>query len=324
MLFIPARLDRIIAAMDKIKVGVIGVGHLGQHHARIYAGMDGVELAGICDTDLGRARSLARKYKTNAFSDYRQMFGIIDCASIVVPTELHFPVTKECLHNGISVLIEKPMTKSVEEADELLEEAGKNGLIIQVGHIERFNAAVRALDEVPGNVRFIECHRLGPFKKRALDVGVVLDLMIHDIDIILALVKSEIASIDAVGVNILTDHEDLANVRIRFKNGAVANLTASRVTDKEMRKIRLFKDDCYISLDYVKQESVIYRKINNRITGKLINIKKEEPLKKELEAFIACLKAGGRPLVSGEEGRDALKIALQIEDAIKETLRSNA
>lgn len=304
--------------MDRIKVGVIGIGHLGQHHARIYAGMDGVELAGICDIDPRRAKKLAKKYRTTAFTDYKQMFGVINCASVVVPTELHYHVAKDCLLNGISVLIEKPMAKYVGEADDLLEIARNRKLIIQVGHIERFNAAVRALDEVPGNVRFIECHRLGPFKKRALDVGVVLDLMIHDIDIVFGLVRSEVVSIDAVGVNILTDHEDLANVRIRFKNGAVANLTASRVTKSEMRKIRLFKDDCYISLDYIKQEAVLYRKINNRITGKLINIKKEEPLKKELEAFVNCIKTGERPLVSGEEGRDALKAALQIEDAIRE------
>ncbi len=310
--------------MDKIKVGVIGVGHLGQHHARIYAGMEGVELAGICDTDIRRAKKFARKYKTSAFTDHKQMFGMINCASVVVPTDLHYHVAKDCLLNGISVLIEKPVTKSVGEADDLLNIARDRKLIIQVGHIERFNAAVRALDEIPGNVRFIECHRLGPFKKRALDVGVVLDLMIHDIDIILGLVRSEVLSIDAVGVNILTDHEDLANVRIRFKNGAVANLTASRVTKAEMRKIRLFKDDCYISLDYIKQDAVLYRKTNNRITGKLINIKKEEPLKKELEAFVNCIRTGERPLVSGEEGRDALKIALQIEDAIKENLNNNA
>jgi len=304
--------------MANIKVGVIGVGHLGQHHARIYAGMDGVELAGICDIDPRRAKKFAKKYRTTAFTDYKQMFGVINCVSVVVPTELHYQVAKDCLLNSISVLIEKPMTKFVGEADDLLNIARDRKLIIQVGHIERFNAAVRALDEIPGNVRFIECHRLGPFKKRALDVGVVLDLMIHDIDIIFGLVRSEVVSIDAVGVNILTDHEDLANVRIRFKNGAVANLTASRVTKSEMRKIRLFKDDCYISLDYIKQEAVLYRKINNRITGKLINIKKEEPLKKELEAFVNCVKTGERPLVSGEEGRDALKAALQIEDAIRE------
>ena len=310
--------------MDKIKAGVIGVGHLGQHHARIYAGMEGVELAGICDTDIRRAKKFARKYRTGAFTDYRQMFGAVNCASVVVPTELHYHVAKDCLLNGVSVLIEKPVTKFVGEADDLLNIARDRKLIIQVGHIERFNAAVRALDEIPGNVRFIECHRLGPFKKRALDVGVVLDLMIHDLDIILGLVRSEVSSIDAVGVNILTDHEDLANVRIRFKNGAVANLTASRVTKAEMRKIRLFKDDCYISLDYIKQDAVLYRKINNRITGKLINIKKEEPLKKELEAFINCVRTGERPLVSGEEGRDALRIALQIEDAIKENLKNNA
>ncbi len=310
--------------MDKIKAGVIGVGHLGQHHARIYAGMEGVELVGICDVDLRRAKKIAGKYRANVFTDYKQMFGVINCASIVAPTELHHRIARDCLLNGVSVLVEKPMTKLVGEAEDLLNIARDRRLIIQVGHIERFNAAVRALDEIPGNVRFIECHRLGPFKKRALDVGVVLDLMIHDIDIILGLVRSEVVSIDAVGINILTDHEDLANVRIRFKNGAVANLTASRVTKDEMRKIRLFKDDCYISLDYIKQDAVIYRKINNRITGRLINIKKEEPLKKELEAFINCVRTGERPLVSGEEGRDALKIALQIEDAIRENIKNNA
>jgi predicted dehydrogenase len=303
--------------MNKIKVGVIGTGHLGRHHARIYSGMKDVELAGICDINLRLAGRLAKKYHSTAYSNYKEMFGVIDCASIVVPTELHYQVAKDCLSNNISVLVEKPMTKTVSEAEELLSLAKEHGLILQVGHIERFNAAVMALDEIPGKVRFVECHRLGPFKKRALDVGVVLDLMIHDIDIILGLVKSEVASVDAVGVNILTPHEDLANVRIRFVNGAVANLTASRVTKDEMRKIRLFKEDCYVSLDYIKQAAAVYRKSGDKITARMINIRKEEPLKKELEAFINCVKTRERPLVSGEEGRDALKIALQIADAIK-------
>ncbi|KPK38582.1 MAG: hypothetical protein AMJ78_09765, partial [Omnitrophica WOR_2 bacterium SM23_29] len=256
--------------------------------------------------------------------EYKDMFGNIDCVSVVVPTELHYRVAKDCLLNGISTLIEKPMTKTVAEADELLSLAKERALILQVGHIERFNAAVKALDEIPGKVRFIECHRLGPFKKRALDVGVVLDLMIHDIDIILGLVKSEVISIDAVGVNILTDYEDLANVRMRFKNGAVTNLTASRVTKDELRKIRIFKEDCYISLDFIKQEAVIYRKILNKITSQRINIKKGEPLKKELEAFVYSVKTNERPLVSGEEGRNALKIALEIVDEIKKNLRAYA
>lgn len=303
--------------MDRLRVGVIGVGHLGQHHARIYSGMKEAELAGICDINPARARKIAKKYRTSDYTDYKDLFGKIDCASIVVPTELHYQVAKDCLLNNISILVEKPMTKTVEEADELLSLAKERKLILQVGHIERFNAAVQSLEEFPGKVRFIECHRLGPFKKRALDVGVVLDLMIHDIDIILGLVKSEVVSMDAVGVNILTDYEDLANVRIRFKNGAIANLTASRVTKDELRKIRLFKEDCYISLDYVKQQAAIYRKIGKKITGRIINIRKEEPLKKELEAFISCVGTSERPLVSGEEGRDALKTALQILETIK-------
>lgn len=310
--------------MGKIRVGVIGVGHLGSHHARIYSGMEDVELAGVCDINSSRAKRIARKYRTTAYCEYKDMFGKIDCASVVVPTELHYRVAKDCLLNGVSTLIEKPMTKTVAEADELLSLAKERALILQVGHIERFNAAVKALDEIPGKVRFIECHRLGPFKKRALDVGVVLDLMIHDIDIILGLVKSEVISIDAVGVNILTDYEDLANVRMRFKNGAVTNLTASRVTKDELRKIRIFKEDCYISLDFIKQEAVIYRKILNKITSQRINIKKGEPLKKELEAFVYSVKTNERPLVSGEEGKNALKIALEIVDEIKENLRAYA
>jgi len=310
--------------MGKIRVGVIGVGHLGSHHARLYSGTADVELAGVCDINFSRAKRIARKYRTTAYCEYKDMFGKIDCASVVVPTELHYRVAKDCLLNGISTLIEKPMTKTVAEADELLTLAKERALILQVGHIERFNAAVKALDEIPGRVRFIECHRLGPFKKRALDVGVVLDLMIHDIDIILGLVKSEVISIDAVGVNILTDYEDLANVRMRFKNGAVANLTASRVTKDELRKIRIFKEDCYISLDFIKQEAVIYRKTLKKITSQRINIKKEEPLKKELEAFVYSVKTDERPLVSGEEGRNALKIALEIVDEIKKNLRAYA
>ncbi len=307
--------------MGVIRVGVIGVGHLGIHHARIYSAMEEVELLGVCDINATRAKKIATRYHTTPYCNYKDMFGRIDCASVVVPTELHYRIAKDCLLNGVSILIEKPMTKTVAEADELLLLAKERDLILQVGHIERFNAGVKTLDEIPGKVRFVECHRLGPFKKRALDVGVVLDLMIHDIDIILGLVKSEVISIDAVGVNILTDHEDLANVRLRFKNGAVANLTASRVTKDEMRKIRIFKEDCYISLDYIKQEAAIYRKNKNKITGRRINIKKEEPLKSELEAFIFSVKTHERPLVSGEEGRDALRIALEIVDAIKENLR---
>lgn len=310
--------------MGKVRVGVIGVGHLGNHHARIYSTMEDVELGGVCDINVARAKRAAKKYRTTAYIDYKDMLGKIDCASVVVPTELHYKVAKDLLLNGVSVLIEKPMTKVVAEADELLCLAKERGLILQVGHIERFNAAVRALHEIPGNVRFIECHRLGPFKKRALDVGVVLDLMIHDIDIILGLVQSEVVSIDAVGVNILTEHEDLANVRIRFENGAVANLTASRVTKAELRKIRIFKEDCYISLDYIRQEAAIYRKMGKKIVSRRINIRKEEPLKRELEAFILSVRTGERPLVSGEEGRDALKIALEIVNAIKENLRAYA
>ncbi len=307
--------------MKKIKVGVVGVGSLGSIHARIFTRLVEVELVGVVDLNLKRAKKVARVCRCQYFSDYKQLFGKVCAASIVVPTRLHYQVARDFLQHNIHLLVEKPFTSHVFEADKLLALAKIKGLVLQVGHVERFNAAVQAIQQLPGKPKFIECHRLGPFASRVKDVGVVLDLMIHDIDIVLGLVNSPVESIQAVGVNVLTSHEDIANVRLNFKNGAVANITASRISPKSMRKIRLFQENAYISLDYEAQEALIYEKKGNRISRKRINIKKEKPLQKELQSFIQCVKEKRAPLVSGQEGREALAVASEILKKIKIQVR---
>jgi len=303
--------------MSKLRVAVIGVGHLGSIHARIYSEMKNIELVGVCDIDIRKARKVARACKTKAYASYKDLIGQIDAASVVVPTNLHYQVSKDLLLNGINLLIEKPMTKTLEEADELLEIAEKRNLILQVGHVERFNAAIRAIEHLAHKPRFIEVHRLGPFPNRSTDIGVVMDLMIHDIDIILGFVKSKVARVEAVGLKVLTNYEDIANARIVFEDKTVADVTASRLTPNAMRKIRIFVEDAYISLDYLKQDALIYTKQNNKIVYKRVNIKKEQPLQKELQAFADCVNTKEKPLVSGKEAREALKVALDIIEDIK-------
>jgi predicted dehydrogenase len=304
--------------MSDLRMGVVGVGYLGSIHARVYSRMPGVKLIGVCDSDMARARTIAKKFRTAAFPDYRDLIGKVDAASVVVPTNLHHAVAKGLLENGVHLIVEKPITTTLQEADDLLAVAKAKGLILQVGHVERFNAGFLAVEKIINKPIFIECHRLGPFKKRATDVGVVLDLMIHDIDIILGLIKQKIKDIEAVGAPVLTEREDIANVRIRFENNSVANLTVSRITDKTMRKIRIFQRDAYISLDYFKASCLIYRKTGSRITCQGVKIKKEEPLKLELESFANCVRSQERPLVSGLEGRKALAAALEIEKKIQD------
>lgn len=304
-----------------IRVAVIGVGHLGQHHARIYSQMKDVELVGVVDIDKERSRRIAQEYGTSAYTEYTQVLKRVDAANIAVPTELHHRISKDFLDAGVHILIEKPMTQTLEEADELLGLAKRKNLVLQVGHIERFNPAVSALNRVIKEPRFIECHRLGPFKPRAANIGVVMDLMIHDIDIILSLVNSPVKRIEAVGVPVLSQEEDIANTRITFENGCVANLTASRVTKEETRKIRIFQRDAYFSLDYINQELLIYRREiapdgGVRIVSSQPEIEKVEPLKLELEAFIHAIQKGQEPLVSGEAGREALAIAREISRKI--------
>ena len=303
--------------MGKLKIAVVGVGSLGSIHARIFAQLKDAELVGVVDPNLKRAKKVARACHCQYFRDYQQLFGLAEAASIVVPTHLHYQIARDLLQHNIHLLVEKPFTSTVGEADKLLTLAKTKGVVLQVGHVERFNAAVQAVQGLPGKPKFIECHRLGPFASRVKDVGVVLDLMIHDIDIVLGLVNSRVQSIEAIGVNVLTQHEDIANARIHFKNGAVANITASRISPKSIRKIRLFQENAYISLDYEAQQALIYEKQGNKITRRRINIKKEKPLQKELQSFIHCIKEKRSPLVSGLEGRDALAVATEILAKIK-------
>ncbi len=303
--------------MDKVRVGVVGVGHLGSIHAKDYARLDNVKLVGVCDCNLERALEIGKRFRTASYADYEELFEKIDAVSIVVPTSLHYNIAKDFLKHNIHVLIEKPVTKTLSEADELIEIAEERKLILQVGHIERFNSAVLAIEPFLKKPKFIECQRLGPFHKRVKDVGVVLDLMIHDIDIVLGLMEQDVVNIEAVGLSTISDYEDVANVRLTFQDGTVADITASRVTKDVVRKMRIFQEDSYVSLDYVTQEAAIYRKTEDRILKEKIVIKKKEPLKKELKSFIECVRTGKRPIVAGIEGRRALQVALEIIEKLK-------
>jgi len=307
--------------METVNVGVVGVGHLGSRHARVYSHLRSANLVGVCDVDKKHAKRIGRKYKVWYFADYREFFNKVQAVSIVVPTNHHHKIAKEFLQAGIHVLVEKPVTKTLEEADELIKIAKEKDLILQVGHIERFNPAVRAMEPFLKRARFIEGQRMGPFNKkgRIKDVGVVLDLMIHDIDIILGLVRSEVKHIEAVGTSSVSAFEDMANVRLTFKNGSICDITASRITSEEVRKIRIFQEDSYIALDLLHRDAYIFRKLNGDIRKEKIKIKNAEPLKQELKSFINCIRNNSQPVVSGKEGREALAVALAILDNIKTT-----
>jgi len=298
--------------MNKLRVAVIGIGRLGSIHARVYNELSNVELIGLCDIDQEKLKAAGRNYTTSTFLDYNDLIDKVDAVSIAVPTNKHYSIAKDFIAHGKHVLIEKPITNNLRDAQELIVLAKKHGTILQVGHVERFNSAFSAVQKIVDNPRFIECHRLSPFPHRSLDIGVVLDVMIHDIDIILGLVKSEIKSVEATGVAVLTPSEDIAETRLTFKNGCVCNLTASRISDEAMRKIRIFLTDTYISLDYGSQEAFLYRKEKNQIIKELLPIEKEEPLKREIESFVDCIAHKKRPLVSGEEAYDALELCNKI------------
>jgi len=299
---------------DSINVGVVGVGHLGSLHARVYAHLRSATLIGVCDIDKKRAKKIGRKYKVWYYSDYQQLFDKVQAVSIAVPTSLHHKIACDFLNAGIHVLVEKPITKTLEEADELVQIAEKNNLILQVGHVERFNPAIRAIEPYLKSPRFIEGQRMGPLSKKARikDVGVVLDLMIHDIDIILELIKSEIKNIEVIGTSSVSNHEDMANVRISLKNDVVCDITASRITEEEVRKIRIFQEDSFITVDLLNRNAYIFRKKDNNIIKENIKIRHNEPLKVELKSFINCVRTGSKPIVSGVEGRNALSVALSI------------
>lgn len=300
----------------KVNVAVIGVGHLGQHHARVYTELENANLLGIVDTNEEQLEIVCKRLNTKGYKSYKDIPEKIDAVSLAVPTKYHYDIALSLIADGINVLIEKPITETTAQAEELVKKAMEKNLIIQVGHIERFNPAMISLRETLTHPQFIEVHRLAPYKARSTDVGVVLDLMIHDIDIIFSLVNSEIKNINACGVCVLTDREDIANARIEFENGCVANVTASRISAEEMRKIRIFQDDAYISIDYKDQNIKAYRKENNNIVPQEIPTEKKEPLKAELESFVDCVIHKEEPIVTGEHGKRALEAAVAIVEQI--------
>lgn len=299
--------------MKKLNVAIIGIGHLGSKHLKVYDELKNqVNITGICDVNPGRTERLASHYKIPYFKNYQELVDKVDAVNICVPTVSHYEIAKYFLEHGVHTFVEKPITTTITQADELVALAQKNKIKLQVGHIERFNSAFLGIKHFTKDPLFIECHRLNLFPNRSLDIGVIMDLMIHDIDIILGLNNCPVKDLHAVGVNVLTDLEDIASVRIIFENGCVCNLTASRVSDEVTRKIRIFLRDTYISLDYVKQEAFIYKKHNGMIAKHALPIEREEPLKKELESFIDCICCDQQPIVSGIEGREALSLALKI------------
>ncbi len=302
--------------MKPIRVAVIGAGHLGSIHARVYSQLQGTQLVAICDTDLDRAARVAMDHGSRPIVDFRELPGQVDAVSVAVPTQSHFPIAKAFLAKGIHTLVEKPITETVREADALLAIARRTGAILQVGHVERFNAALRRVQDSLTNPRFIEVHRLAPFQPRGTEVGVVLDLMIHDLDLLLWLVKSPIRRVESVGVRVLTPFEDIANARVTFRNGAVANLTASRISKEAMRKFRIFQPASYISMDFLANAVDLFRHRDGRIDHERLAISGEEPLKAELAAFLDAIQHRRPPPVSGREARDALALALKVTKLI--------
>jgi predicted dehydrogenase len=302
-------------------MAVIGVGHLGRHHARILSSMEGARLTAVVDEIPERAQEIAAASATRAVTDYRELLGEIDAAVVAVPTGLHRQISVPLLERGIPVLVEKPMSRSLEDADAMLEAAEKGHALLAVGHTERHNPAVEAGMRLVTAPRFIEVHRLSAFPDRSLDIDVVFDLMIHDLDIVLAVVKSDVTAIEAVGVPVLTSKYDIANVRLRFASGCIANITASRISKDRVRKIRFFQQDAYLSIDYASQEVEGYRLVRRAprpdIEGGPIPVERDEPLRRELADFVRAVRTGGRPLVDGEAGRRALVLAARIAEKME-------
>jgi predicted dehydrogenase len=304
---------------DKLRVGVVGVGYLGKFHAEKYARMTDVDLVGLADIDAQAADCTADRLKTTAFGRHTDLIGRVDAVSIVVPTSVHFQIAKDFLNNGVDVLIEKPMTVTLAEADALVAVAADRDLIIQVGHLERFNPAVVALRGIVKRPLFIESHRLSLFRGRATDVSVVLDLMIHDIDLISNFAQSELISVHAAGVPVVSGEVDIANARLEFASGCVANVTASRISVKDERKIRLFQRDCYTSVDFVDRRITVIRRKgadpNSLIPGmdiQQLSFPQGDALDDELKAFVQSVRTRKPPQVDGRVGRDALRIALDV------------
>jgi predicted dehydrogenase len=301
-------------------VGVIGVGHVGKHHARLYSELPNVELVGVVDLQQAKAEEIATLHKTHSFADYRELFGKVDAVSLAVPTVDHARIGAELLEHGIDVLVEKQIASTTEQARALIDAAASNKRILQVGHVERFNPIITAASELATKPQFFEIHRLAAFTPRSLDIDVVLDLMIHDIDVVLSLVPAAVREVRAVGIPVLSQKADIANARVEFEDGCVANFTASRVSFEKTRKIRFFQPHDYISLDYATQTGTMVSLRMGRVTERKLEPEIQESLKLELAAFAECVKQRKAPLVSGEAGLRALELAVRINTAIAERL----
>lgn len=302
----------------KLKCGVAGVGYLGQHHARIYAELDSVDFMGIYEPDTERAREIADKYGCEIYRSLEALAEACDAVSVVVPTDKHHKVAVPLLEGGCHLLIEKPICQSLGEAADILSRAQKAGLLVQVGHIEHFNPVMSFLEQEVSEPKFITADRLAPFQPRGTEVGVTLDLMIHDIGIILQLVKSPVKQVQSVGVNVLSKTEDIANARIEFENGCVANLNTSRVSSKKLREIRVFQPNGYLSLDFMNQTGHVVRVKDGQLSTVEVPIEKGEPLKLELASFVESVNARKQPKVGGELGKTALELAITVTRQIRE------
>lgn len=315
---------------NRLRVGVIGVGHLGQHHARLLGAMDGVELVGVVDVKPGRADEVAARCGTKAWSTVAQLMDRTDAVTVAVPTVSHVEVALPFLERGIAVLVEKPIAPTMADADRLIDAAARAGATLATGHTERFNPAVVAALPLVSDPRFVEVHRLGTFPERSLDIDVIFDLMIHDLDLLIAAVRSEVVSIEAVGVNVLTARTDIANARLRFASGCVANVTASRISRDRVRKVRFFQHDSYVSIDYASQEVEVYRLDGSPaggphagrpvIQGGKLNVVNDEPLRRELVDFVEAVQHRREPGVTGRAGRDALELATKVAEKMSASL----
>jgi predicted dehydrogenase len=313
--------------MQKIRTAVIGVGYLGRFHAQKYAAAPDCELIGVAVERAAARDAVAAELGTRAFADYRELLGHVDAVSVVTPTPLHFPVARDCLNAGAHVLVEKPITEGAAEARELIALAARVKRVLQVGHLERFNSAILAAEPHLKSPRFIECHRLAPYRERGTDVNVVLDLMIHDIDIVQTIVGAPISTIDAIGTPVFSEEIDIANARIRFANGCVANATASRVSLKTERKLRVFEDDAYLSLDLQQKILTVIRKRTPQdgpgplpVSIEEQNLEQGDALKAEIDSFLDCIRTGKPPVVTGEAGLTALETATRITELVEASL----
>jgi predicted dehydrogenase len=305
--------------LKKTRVAVIGVGYLGKFHAEKYASLPNADLVAVVDTDRIKSDEISQKYGVKGYTDYREILDKVDAVSIAVPTVCHFRVARDFLQHGVSILLEKPITSTLEEADELIRIAREKNAVLQVGHIERFNPVIMALNDVIIEPRFIESIRIAPFKPRGTDVNVVIDLMIHDIDIIQNIVRSPVKLINSIGAPVFTPEEDIANARIQFENGCVANVTASRISLKSERRMRIFQPDAYITCDFQHKKVAVFRKGEGEMFPGVPNVKMEEKvldqvdaLQEEVSSFVESVRNGTPPVVTGEDGKQALETAILI------------